>query len=279
MVVDHARWIYDGFGDLNQNRTGLEILGDSVINNISYKKVFRLSINDGAPNSLIEIESKSLVGFVREDLSDKKVYCLIFNELPQITFSEQTCLSEISNGEFLLYDFDLIVGDTLNTCLARQTEPSIDTIFVVSISPEIYNTYTLNTYGLNFDLELIEGIGYKEGLFQHSNPAISAAKGFFLSLYCREENINDCLSSNNSNLEWNELSIFPNPSSSVINLSSSEPFTELYIYNLLGKEYFSKQLGSTLNYKLDISRWASGVYIVKIGNDKREYVLKKIIKK
>ena len=63
------------------------------------------------------------------------------------------------------------------------------------------------------------------------------------------------------------VSIYPNPSSNYINIQNIEG--EYSIINLIGNT-ISK--GTLRNNKIDISNFSNGVYIVKISNQKNNYL-------
>ena len=69
------------------------------------------------------------------------------------------------------------------------------------------------------------------------------------------------------------ISIYPNPTSNAIAVSSTSNVLSLEIYNLLGK----RVLIAKNNNKLDVSNLNSGIYLVKIQTEKGN-ITKKIIK-
>lgn len=62
--------------------------------------------------------------------------------------------------------------------------------------------------------------------------------------------------------------ISPNPASSVINLYLPKGFenAKLSVFDVLGKEIYTAEL-SSLQSKINISKWNSGVYLVRIATD------------
>jgi len=67
------------------------------------------------------------------------------------------------------------------------------------------------------------------------------------------------------NLELNDLSIFPNPSSNLISFNSSENINEIYIYDVNGKlVHFKKDLN---NNDIDISFLNDGAYFLIVNKD------------
>ena len=67
--------------------------------------------------------------------------------------------------------------------------------------------------------------------------------------------------------------IYPNPTSSILNISSNEEIKLIEIYSLEGKLIFS-----TIENKIDISNLKSGLYVIKVTNNKNEIGVKKLIK-
>ena len=70
-----------------------------------------------------------------------------------------------------------------------------------------------------------------------------------------------------------EVVVYPNPSSGIINIETKEELTSISLFSISGKE-----LIKTLNTnQIDISKLASGVYVLKM-NSVNGVVEKKIIK-
>ncbi len=66
--------------------------------------------------------------------------------------------------------------------------------------------------------------------------------------------------------ELKEFSIYPNPSTSAMNIGLSslvEGGLQLEVYDVLGKKVYSDHL-STLSSSVDISKWNSGMFLVKL---------------
>ncbi len=64
------------------------------------------------------------------------------------------------------------------------------------------------------------------------------------------------------------FSIYPNPSVNLLNISLSK-FSQnvtLEVFNVLGKRVLSKEI-SSLKPSIDISKWSSGVYLVRLTSD------------
>ena len=71
------------------------------------------------------------------------------------------------------------------------------------------------------------------------------------------------------------ISFYPNPASDYLAINTNVDSLEVVVYNVMGQKVLSEKLIST--EKLDISKLQSGLYIVKLYNQKRELQTKKIL--
>ncbi|WP_298758451.1 T9SS type A sorting domain-containing protein [uncultured Psychroserpens sp.] len=76
----------------------------------------------------------------------------------------------------------------------------------------------------------------------------------------------------------NDFEISPNPASSKLNIKLSNALdnANVTVYNVLGKKVYSKSL-SALESSIDVSNWNSGVYLVRVSNDKQT-ITKRFVK-
>jgi len=83
-----------------------------------------------------------------------------------------------------------------------------------------------------------------------------------------------------SNPEFNtptKFSIFPNPGSDVMNInvpSITNDALQLEVFDVLGKRVYSENL-SDLNTKVNISKWNSGLYLVRLTSPNEDIKLTK----
>ena len=82
-----------------------------------------------------------------------------------------------------------------------------------------------------------------------------------------------------STLKSNSLSIYPNPSNDIINISlSKDEIKEIIIFNVYGEKITQKNLIVESNLKVDLSDYSNGTYfIVAINNDLSKTVKKFIL--
>ena len=86
--------------------------------------------------------------------------------------------------------------------------------------------------------------------------------------------VNDCASINNTELE--NLTIYPNPTSNVININSESNKAKIYIYSLEGKKIYSNTINTS--EQINVSNLETGTYILKIQINKNTYTKRLIIK-
>lgn len=65
-----------------------------------------------------------------------------------------------------------------------------------------------------------------------------------------------------------EFSIFPNPSSSILNLelTNISNNSNLEVFDVLGKKVYAQKLNALSN-PVSVAKWNSGIYIVKVSNE------------
>lgn len=243
--------------------------GDTIINNKSYNKLFRShnTYNIDTNNSLY-------YGAIRE--VNKKIYFhpnSIFNLIFVYPFCNVAPID--FNDEFLLYDYDVTIGDTVFYPTFDSTYiviTSIDSILIQNQFRKQYN-YTpsssqLCNYGSNNSY--VEGIGdINSGLIIHwifSNWIEE-------SLNCFEDdevfysNVTDCATVGIEE-EKTELEVktYPNPVSEKLfiefsDVNQNEPI-EISFFDISGKKVYSSSLNQSES--IDVSNFKKGLYLLKI---------------
>ncbi|MFD2915601.1 T9SS type A sorting domain-containing protein [Psychroserpens luteus] len=69
----------------------------------------------------------------------------------------------------------------------------------------------------------------------------------------------------------NQFTLYPNPTSNILNLESVRPITRVKVFDILGKEVLSSESNMT-NEKVNISKLNSGLYVVFVEIDDRTTV-------
>ena len=232
MVEEGKYWIYLNHFDGQPPRatTGLAITfqGDTVINSMSYKKVYRYGLS-GYHNCPYppcfqfylpyQAQSKILIGFMREDTMQKKVY-----HLPKLGW--EFCLPT----EHLIFDFSLSIGDTLNDCLYEFIGGDpwytgfglVDSIQEVQKFGKSRNTifsYGFPIYGgdpFQEKVLILEGVGLEYYGILHEPLS-------YLVDFC-EDRMDACdLISSNAPIEVDkEIKVFPNPTEGALTVTIDE---------------------------------------------------------
>lgn len=244
--------------------------GDTLINGYQYKKVYKKGYSyaqygaAGMPpqgNPCLTppptyFYGSSLSFFIRS--AGKKMYTL---NLPPST--------AVCNGDSLLYDFGLNVGDTLpTTCI----NPFSSTVFKVTAIDSIN---TLNGWMRRFKLnnnssyDLIEGMGFKNGLVELM-PVNVMSCGWTLQCYSQDNTSyfpaagTSCMLTTaieETAVQIQKPIIYPNPSAGVYKIYFTESDTKIEVRNIVG-QLLQSHLVQSNTYEIDLSKETSGVYIL-----------------
>lgn len=264
--------IYDGDGPCRSlGHYMLYFSGDTLVNDIQYSKLYYSNLSDLAPYKL---QSKFLYALLREDLVNRKVFAI--NILDQ---------NYCSSSENLIFDFNLVKGDTLNECAykaitydysdndGRGLIESNSNEFVFGKDRNVLNTIGIySTCGLPFDidLKLIEGVGWEDhGIFH-------AIDNYSSLVYFCEGTLDQCdIISSVSDLQSNSVTVSPNPTKSYFNINSELQVKRVLLYSHDSK---AKELNSTGGNQFDLSLFTTGLYFIEIQFSDNSRFITKIIK-
>ena len=82
------------------------------------------------------------------------------------------------------------------------------------------------------------------------------------------------LGTNDLEFAYNTISLYPNPTNDVLNISSSNNITKIEVYDLIGKKVASNNNAKNIN----VAALAKGAYIVKVVQENGSVVAKQFIK-
>jgi hypothetical protein len=85
--------------------------------------------------------------------------------------------------------------------------------------------------------------------------------------------LNESILSVTDNLFKNTILVYPNPTNSIIHISTIETSTQVFLYNAIGQMIISKNSNT-----MDISTLDKGVYFLKVELKNKEHETIKIIK-
>lgn len=278
MVEEGKYWIYldylDGQPPMAATGHAITFQGDTVINSNSYKKVYWYSLagyhNCQYPPCFqfylpYQPMSKALIAFIREDTMQKRIY-----NLPVWDF--EYC----SPAEYLMFDFSLDIGDTLNDCLyefigGNPERPGfglVDSIQIIEKFGKSRNTIFSYGFPINagdpFEEKVLifEGVGLEYyGIFHEYLS--------YLVDFC-EDGMDVCdLISSNAPVEGDkEINVFPNPTQGELTVIISDPMlgATCTIFDCLGRKAQSFRL-TALETTTQLN--SSGMYFWQVVHDGR----------
>ncbi len=259
--ADMPGWGCDGPPD-NKNECHTDyykIEGDTVINNVPYKIMYRRSKNNSPYAESNEYGSFYTYAFLREDTQLKQVF---IHESSFYFNLNEACSDffEFQNQEFKFYDFGLNIGDTIKSCHFGNT-----IIFREPFKQEFNGDSLLNYNGF-----FVESLGYLNGpLAEIENAEYGGTSlkcvyvdGVSLYGYCSSE----MLSVESEAKSSNPLTIFPNQVEN--NLTINSPINQtIMVYDLLGKQVYAASIIKGKNI-IDLSFLTPQLYVLNASNGK-----------
>lgn len=253
------------------------------MNNISYTRLLRIFEQKSGTfglycNTIVQAAALDTLGYFRNDSVQKKVWLK---------------LAGLAN-EVLLYDFDLLVGDTVPT--GYFDDPTVPVINVVdSIYAENYGgivrtVYRINRIGPCSDpkVYLIERIGSKSSFLKPlgncGNFGVSSVLCFSLDSLIVLVNNNvtiqppcgllTSIAKRKSTMKG-QIQISPNPTQGAVYIATSQGIEQTQVFNLQGQVVKKFNFPSTT---IDIGDLNRGVYFLKIELHNGQVVTKKVVK-
>ena len=256
-LANDACWTYShGLTTIN-SRSQTFLNGDTVINNIAYKKVY-----DRVPNVNVSYQ-----GAIREDSG--KIYANIDNNYWHY-------------GEFLLYDFTVQTGDTIKsnipaTCSCElawsPVITKIDTIILL-------NGEKRKRFFFDSSNRWIEGIGNLNSLFFMAKPLTTSMDEPFLigfkqnamelyadTFWCPSGDCSDMLDAIvEIRNDKSHVDLSPNPitDTSMLKWDNAEAFSTLTITDLLGKTVQTVDVRGKSEISLNKSDLNKGLYVGRL---------------
>ncbi len=282
LAVDGASWfvVYD----VMANPTAFDALweyhthGDTVVDGQTYLKVYRrdLELNEGFVPPFVPAAAFELVGLLREDFEERKVYAVQLSVLPPSPFYDCP-LGE----ESLLFDFALTVSDTASFC-AMPGPDIMGEIEITAIVPTML--WGLETRAFeSFVGSYYEGIGSDFGLFEmmiapFKSPGNRYVVSTFLVHYCRETPC-DYVVSTDELRETAPRIVSPNPATTQawLQLPENIPLTDIQIelYSPTGSLLYRAQPQDYF-HKIDVAHLPKGLYLIRLW-DGEKWVVEKLV--
>ena len=244
MAVQEAHWIIYAIDDSGAAHYAYSIEGDTLIGGIYYKKMYlQLLKNDVVDFEEFEppyqIKAETLIGVIRDDLPNKKVYYQSFTN-PLSGYDTCDVYKDV-----LLYDFSVEVGDTITGCLQydHNTPNVIDTIY----SEFLFGKDRTSYFGNHASTALTEAIGTGLGPFWAVYAFPHPAKPTVLVDYCvGKPEVCGLLLTPATEIrnDWN-IKLYPNPAAEQLNVELPgiiEFPLDFQVHNLTGNLIYTKTL-------------------------------------
>jgi len=249
------------------------ISGDSIYNNIEYKKLF--ASNEENPDNWI------LWGFIRED-STKKVW---LRRIPD-------------DEEVLLYDFTLAEGDSIKLGYDTFLYYYVDSITTELLNDAPRKKYWISYEGYDWQDTWIEGIGSNRGILASGSAGVVGGWFWALCMWEADEliyispNFDACYLITDIREYNNRLfQIYPNPiangsANKTINISVSENVlvTWVGVYEVSGqlvleRSYQSPQPPSPRgsSFSLNIGNLNPGTYLIEVETKDGQREVKRLV--
>ncbi|MBU2557235.1 MAG: T9SS type A sorting domain-containing protein [Bacteroidetes bacterium] len=268
LIQEHNTWnvlsVVGSIFDTSYSTITYKLTGDTIINAITYKKLYASEEEQAA--------NWSLWGFMRED-TDKKVWIRWHSD----------------EEEFLAYDFSIDVGDSVLAGVDNPEYLRVDSISEIEINQSQRKKFWLSAinYPTYYNETWIEGIGSNKGICW--SGSIFVVGGWF-RLLCMHEN--ETLIYSNPNYEScylitdiNEIEnpimeVFPNPATTQtwLQLPENTALSQIQIelYSPAGK-LLHKTKPSSNFHKIDVAHLPKGLYLVRLWDGERWYVEKLVV--
>lgn len=257
--MDYQPCSYNGGGGcLEHYLTAYSVNGDTTINGENYAQISAVEkhwltegiFGNGTCPANVDYSS-FFAGGIREDNM-------------QVFFYDP-----VGNSEYLMYDFNLTIGDTVPDPSGYNFSPEyhiIDSIDSILIDNSYRKRYILPEIN-GVPTHIIEGIGASTGLLYFISSSLSC----YSELSCYKENGMTIYPEGtfcDMNLGVLEdrlyMEISPNPASDILTIQSDVGSTmEVEILNSFGQVVLKESLSELMN-EMDVSQLSSGIYFVKI---------------
>lgn len=262
--------------------------GDTLISGNIYSKIF---LYHGGP--AIDTSNSYYVGAIREQ--NKKIFFRIipnpWTSPPAMEYYPTNCNSQSDTADFLLYDFNLIVGDTIRNGFTVFVINSIDSVLVQSTYRKRFNISNNNIMWTNLYEEWIEGIGSTRGILDATCPenpwghralvCYQSNSISYITQYAYQRFGGNCYSNTTGLNELFSSDIFtlsPNPFHNFITIKNNQQKDlSITIFSSIGEVVQRATLIKEGVATINLSGLAAGIYLVAARSDKN-FVARKIVK-
>jgi hypothetical protein len=264
MAIEGANWVYKTKDEGQIGYYGWSLKGDTIINGENYKKGFKIRVDllIAPPHQALEYSINPNVPdfYIRDDTIQKKVYAIY-----QPLSTDYKCNTPSgSELEIRIFEFDVQIDSSIYCPDGYPMVPNIDTAE--------YFGYLLPRNTIN-DGERVQyqQIGDPKGLFFEIDDGWVASYHEELIEYCVNDEVG-CphelpLSSNEVNTNNELITLYPNPASEKVTISSEETIRSIEIYSLDGRRLLNRSNIHSLQIEIKLSQINSQVLVALIKMD------------
>ena len=209
-----------------------------------------------------------------------------------------TALYGLIRSNYFSYEYDSLIMDTIQILDSTaihlgRINPSTGVVTKISPTKLDQGGYTLNagstidpstmTYYYNNGYQLV-GVSLLTGL-KVSQQIINNTNGQFFELMRIQSNCYEAYkpirqnapASVTSSLKQNNIIIFPNPTTGMIELKNSNAVVKIEIFDMIGKLLLTQKINS-MNQKVDVSKLQTGNYLLKAYSKSNQFDVSKFVK-
>lgn len=251
-----------------------KIEGDTVVNALNYKKVYMYNLGDELVYPF-QFTDRTYYGSLREDVNNKKVYGIVkIDNWGEIEIYECEGYDNTDQTkEFLLYDFDIGIGDASSNCQIHHEERN--SVIEKDTIENIFGKERRVLYN-GYGLKLIEGIGYEDGIFMQAHIWVHAGWGYGMQDFCNGLSNSDCeLSTSLSDLSLEVLKVYPNPISDYVQIETKIPIKNVQLIPINGSGI--KELVDSGDRYLLPNVMDNGLYLLRILSENGSLNFRKIV--
>lgn len=258
-------------------------LEDTLIQGNSYRKFGSHGIADWIDNFGSQQNQTSgtdyiptSFGYFRQDSAAKKVF--LWNDATQ--------------SDDLLYDFEnLVIGQPYPATVSNVNYPNLlvmaeDSVFL--LDGNYYRRWVLGTNASDSAyVSVIEGVGGTNGFNNLIYPQFEQSSNLqchrsntqsicenWLSVLMAPHYSADCSSTlSMEDYEQVDISFYPNPTTDLLNITSSKAIQSIEVYDTRGVLILNKTVQQATSIQLDCSTLENGSYYLKIGALDQSYCL------
>lgn len=253
-----------------RNASGSALTGDSATNgNVVIKRIEVLNAGDSSKIAY-DFSKDDVVSFgdtgggtVSDGGSTLKLTTDNTNKSPKIT--QEFYSVDASTNKYVYINVDS------NTTNADEIK------FQFVDAGDVVQTFGVNTLTMPIELDLSSKAEWtgtiKEWRIVFSNSGDANVNVGDIEISEITFAPNTKLSSNT--IEDVNFSLYPNPVSDVLNITSTSAVAKIAVYNITGQKVLESNGGSQVN----VSQLASGVYLIKLSDENNNILTKKFIKK